>query len=145
MLPYSVQVNCEEAWCVSCSEWCGCAMAFYVACQRHMMVQHCSESGSTNKLFCRCFLLWQEDNEVILNVWLFWMTMEGVRLLELHSHASLNLSMVAVAQALTSHMHDCIERSSSRILSGGANICNCKSSENEWCVIECETIMEEKG
>ena len=37
----------------------------------HMMVQYCCDSGSTNKLFCKCFLLWQEANEVILNVWLF--------------------------------------------------------------------------
>ena len=32
-------------------------MAFNSACQRHMMVLHCSGSGSTNKLFCNCFLL----------------------------------------------------------------------------------------
>ena len=32
-------------------------MAFYAACQRHMMVQYCCGSGSTNKLFCKCFLL----------------------------------------------------------------------------------------
>ena len=48
---------------------------------------------------------------------------------------SLSLSMFAVAQALTSLMHDCIEWSSSDILSGGADICNCKSSANEWCMI----------
>ena len=46
-------------------------MAFYAACQRHMMVQYCCGSGSTNKLFCKCFLLLQEANEVILNVWLY--------------------------------------------------------------------------
>ena len=34
-----------------------CAMAFYVARQRQMMVQYCCGSGSTNKPFCRCFLL----------------------------------------------------------------------------------------
>ena len=45
---------------------------------------------------------------------------------------SLSLSMFAVAQALASLIHDCIERSSSDILSGGADICNCKSSANEW-------------
>ena len=30
---------------------------FYAACQRHMMVQYCCDSGSTNKLFCMYFLL----------------------------------------------------------------------------------------
>ena len=58
---------------------------------------------------------------------------------------SLRLSMFAVAQALTSLMHDCIERSSSDILSGGADICNCRSSANEWCIIECESLMADKG
>ena len=50
--------------------WSGCVMAFYAAWQRHMMVQYCCGSGSINKLFCMCFLLLQEANEVILNVWL---------------------------------------------------------------------------
>ena len=27
--------------------------------RQHMMVQYCCDSGSTNKLFYRCFLLWQ--------------------------------------------------------------------------------------
>ena len=58
---------------------------------------------------------------------------------------SLILSMFTVAQALTSLMHDCIEWSSSDILSGGADICNCRSSANEWCMIECESIMADKG
>ena len=58
---------------------------------------------------------------------------------------SLCLSMFAVAQALTSHIHDCIECSSSGILSGRADICNCKSSANESCMIECELIMADKG
>ena len=58
---------------------------------------------------------------------------------------SLSLSMFTVAQALTSLIHDCIEWSSSDILSGGADICNCKSSANEWCMIECESIMADKG
>ena len=53
-----------------------------------MMVQYFCGSGSTNKLFCKCFLLLQEDNEVILNVWLFWVTLDGARLLELHSSVS---------------------------------------------------------
>ena len=38
---------------------------------QHMMVQYCCDSGSTNKLFCKCFLLLPEANEVILNVWLY--------------------------------------------------------------------------
>ena len=42
---------------MSWSECCGCAMAFYAACQRHMMVQYCCDSGSTKNLFCKCFLL----------------------------------------------------------------------------------------
>ena len=53
--------------------------------------------------------------------------------------------MFTVAQALTSLIHDCIEWSSSDILSGGADICNCKSSASEWCMIECESIMADKG
>ena len=58
---------------------------------------------------------------------------------------SLSLSMIAVAQALTSLIHDCIEGSSSDIISGGADICICKSSVNELCMIECESIMADKG
>ena len=58
---------------------------------------------------------------------------------------SLSLSMFAVAQALTSLIHDCIKLNSSDILSGGADICNCKSSVNEWCMIKCESIMTDKG
>ena len=38
-----------------------------------------------------------------------------------------------------------IERSTSGILSEGADICNCKSSANEWCMIECESIIADKG
>ena len=53
------------------SECCGCVMAFSAACQRHMMVQYCCGSGSRNKLICRCFLLLQEANEVILNVCIY--------------------------------------------------------------------------
>ena len=48
----------------------------------------------------------------------------------------ISLSMFAVAKALTSPMHHCIELSSSDILSGGADICNCKSSANECCMVE---------
>ena len=31
---------------MSWSECCGCAMAFYAACQRHMMVQYCCGSAA---------------------------------------------------------------------------------------------------
>ena len=55
---------------MSWSECCRYAMALYAECQRHMMVQYCCGSGSTNNLFCMCFLLLQKANEVILNVWL---------------------------------------------------------------------------
>ena len=48
-----------------------CVMAFSAACQRHMIVQDCCDSGSTNTLFHRFFLLLQEANESILNVHLF--------------------------------------------------------------------------
>ena len=63
------------------------------------------------------------------------------------SYVSLSLCMdvFAVAQALTSHIHDGIEWSSQDISSGGADICGCKSSANACCVIECESIMADKG
>ena len=67
-LPYCEQVNWEEALCMSWSESCVWAMALYAACQWQMMVQYCCGSGSTNKLFCMCFLVWQEAIEVTLNV-----------------------------------------------------------------------------
>ena len=57
----------------------------------------------------------------------------------------LSSSMFAVAQALTSPIHDCIERSSSDISSEEADICNRKSSANEWCMIKCESIMADNG
>ena len=41
---------------------------------------------------------------------------------------SLSLSMFEVAHDFTSLIHDCIERSSSDISSGGSDICECKSS-----------------
>ena len=44
---------------------------------------------------------------------------------------SLSISMFTVAQALTTTIHDCIEWSSSDILSAGADIGNCKSSAYE--------------
>ena len=34
-------------------------------------------------------------------------------------------------------------RSRSDILSWGADICNCKSSANQWCMIDCESIIAE--
>ena len=36
---------------MSWSECCGRVVAFYAACQRHMIEQFCCGSGSTNKLF----------------------------------------------------------------------------------------------
>ena len=54
-----------------------------------MMVQYCCGSGSTNMLFCMFFLLCQQDNEAILDVWLCLMTLKCTRLLELHSSVSL--------------------------------------------------------
>ena len=42
---------------------------FYGISVIYMMVQYCCSSGSTNKLFFKFFLLCQEANEVILNVW----------------------------------------------------------------------------
>ena len=58
---------------------------------------------------------------------------------------SLSLSMFAVTQALPSLTHDCIVWRCSDILLGGADICNCRSSANEWCLIECESIMVDKA
>ena len=40
---------------MSWSEFCGCVMAFSAACQWHMVVQYCCDSGSINKLFGKCF------------------------------------------------------------------------------------------
>ena len=54
---------------------------------------------------------------------------------------SLRFSMFAVTQALTSLMHDSIQSSNSDILPGRADISNCMSSVNEWCMLECESIM----
>ena len=42
---------------MSWNEWCGCVMDYSAACRRHMMVRNCCGSGSTNKLFCKCFLI----------------------------------------------------------------------------------------
>ena len=72
---------------------CGCVMAFSAACQQHMMVQYCCGNGITNKLFCMCFILRQETHEVILNVWLYLMTLEGAGLLVMHSSASVASGM----------------------------------------------------
>ena len=49
---------------MSWSECCGCEMASFAASQRHIMVKYYCGSGSTDKLFCKCFLLCQEANEV---------------------------------------------------------------------------------
>ena len=46
---------------------------------------------------------------------------------------------------LTSPMHDCIKECDLDILSGGADNCNCRSTANEWCMIECESIMADKS
>ena len=56
---------------MSWSECCGCAMALYAACKRHMMVQYCCGSGKTKKLFCMCFLLRKEAKDVIFDVRLY--------------------------------------------------------------------------
>ena len=61
---------------------------FSKACQCHMMARYCCDSGSTNKLFCMCFLLCQDANKVILDLWSYCMILEGARLLELHSSTS---------------------------------------------------------
>ena len=58
-----------------------------------MTVQYCCGSGGTKKLFCRCFLLYQEANKVILNVWLCWMNLEGARLLKMHCSVSVSSGM----------------------------------------------------
>ena len=58
---------------------------------------------------------------------------------------SISFSMFAVAQALTSQIHDCIELSSLDNQSGGEDIRSCKSSANEYCMIECESIIADKG
>ena len=52
--------------------------------------------------------------------------------------------MFAVTYVLTS-MHCCIQWSNMDTLSGGVGTCNCKSSASEWCMIECESIMEGNG
>ena len=49
---------------------------------------------------------------------------------------SLSLNILLVAQALISHIHDCIKRSNLGILLGGADVSNCESSAYEWCEVE---------
>ena len=92
---------------------------------------------------CGCVMAFYAACQWHMRLWRF------LVLLEVTSMSSvllpLNLSMFAVAKALASHIHDCIEWSSSYNLSEGADICNCKSSVNEWCMIECESIMADKG
>ena len=61
--------------------------------------------------------------------------------------SSLSLGMFEVAQALSSLTFDCIEEVS-RIScqeSSANEMSNEKSSANESCVIECESIMADKG
>ena len=64
---------------MSWSECCGCAMAFFCSMSATydgaVLLWQCS----TNKLFIL---------NVILNVWLYKMTLEGARLPELHSSVS---------------------------------------------------------
>ena len=62
------------------NECCGGAKAFSAAGQLFIMVRNSYGNVSTNRLFCRCFLLYEDSNEVISNVWLCWMTLEGARL-----------------------------------------------------------------
>ena len=47
---------------------------------------------------CKCFLLWQEAIEVILDVWLYYIILEGERILELHRS-------VSVASGLSHHKY----------------------------------------
>ena len=77
---------------------------FSAAFNWHFMVQYCYDCGSINKLLRWCFLLWKESNEVFFNVWLYYMTLEGTRSLELHcsmsvagvmSHHELNQAAVS--------------------------------------------------
>ena len=83
---------------------------------------------------------------IVIDVGRLWRCLVLLKVISMSSVLlSLSLSIFTVAQALTSHMHDCIEWSSSDILSGVADICNCTSSANEWCMIECESIMADIG
>ena len=63
-------------------------MAFSAACQQHMMMQYCCDSTCTSKLFCMYFLLLHEANELILDMWLYWLIFACTRLLILHSSVS---------------------------------------------------------
>ena len=88
---------------------------------------------------------WNFKLPIVIEVGRIWRCLVPLEVTSMSSVLlSLSLCMYAVAQALTSLMHDCIELGSSDILSGGADICNCKSA-NEWCMIECESIMTDKG
>ena len=63
------------------------------------------------------------------------------KLMKYVSHTIITISsIVVIVTVIIFHF-----TSSSDILSGGADICNCKSSANEWCMIECESIMADKG
>ena len=100
---------------------------------------------------CAFIVRWQTNvkpkflTDRLKGIWAFPIVIEVGRLwrclvnLEVTSMSSvflwLSSSMLAVDQALSSHIHDCIEWSSSDILSGGAYICNYTWSANEWCMI----------
>ena len=56
MLPYCELVYWEESRCVSWSECLGSLVAFSSTYQWQMLMQHCCDSSSANRLFCKCFL-----------------------------------------------------------------------------------------
>ena len=58
---------------------------------------------------------------------------------------SFSLSLLAVFEALMILKHDCIERTNLDNLLGGAEISNCRQPANEWCMMEYESIMVDKG
>ena len=55
---------------------------------------------------------------------------------------SLRLGMFVVAKALTPLLHECIKGSNFDILSGGADMCSCKSST---CVVVSHTNNNNNG
>ena len=57
---------------------------------------------------------------------------------------SLSLSMFTVDHALTSQIHYLHIVIWLRYFVGGALICICMSSANEWCMIECESLLADK-
>ena len=77
-------------------------MAFYAACQRHMMVQYCCDSGITNKLFCKCFLLRQEAN--LHRIYKFPTVCNGYTCIIVMSSIDFCKSLSFGSQDLTSHL-----------------------------------------